>query len=310
LKGHTQDVISVAFSPDGARLISGANDNTVKLWDVESGEEALTLRGHQGRVRGVAFSRDGQSVAAASEDGNVRIWSSKPLTEDLHSRRRAARIVNELIAKPLTREDVIVTIQAKQNLDSATRQHALDLATRYQENANFHFMAAMRVITRVDASPAEYQAALRLAESSARLLPGDNSHLNMVGMGQYRVGDYRLAVETLTKTDAVYVKVAEGGVPFNLAYLAMAYHRLGEHDQALRSLDRLDRVMAPPTPNESSVKSNTDSDGTKKPIKLDYTQPGYELYQFMHKEATQLIRSAEDGHQANESQTGAADHPR
>jgi WD40 repeat protein len=291
LKGHTQDVISVAFSPDGQRLISGANDSMVKLWDVESGEEAITLRGHLGRVRGVAFSRDGERVAAGSEDANIRIWSTVPLTEDMRSRRHAARIVNELASRPLVREDVVTAIQAQENIDTPTRQHALDLATRYQENANFHFNASMSVATRPDATQAEYEAGLRLAESAARLLPNDNSHLNMVGMAKYRVGDYRSAVEILTKTDAVYVKFHEGGVPFNLAYLAMAYHRLGEHDQALRTLDRLDRMMAPPAPEDDShAESKNESDGTTKPKKWDYTKPEFGLYQSMHKEAAAVLR--------------------
>ncbi|MDR0656484.1 MAG: hypothetical protein LBG22_09250, partial [Treponema sp.] len=46
LSGHTDGVISSAFSPDGKYIVSGSTDNTVKLWDTESGREIRTLSGH------------------------------------------------------------------------------------------------------------------------------------------------------------------------------------------------------------------------------------------------------------------------
>ena len=52
LKGHTNSVSSVAFSPDGKRLASASEDRTVKVWDAQTGQEALTLKGHTGRVQG------------------------------------------------------------------------------------------------------------------------------------------------------------------------------------------------------------------------------------------------------------------
>lgn len=73
LAGHADYVNSVAFSPDGATLVSGSDDGTVRLWDVASGE-ARVLEGHDGYVNGVAFSPDGSQVASASDDYTVRLW--------------------------------------------------------------------------------------------------------------------------------------------------------------------------------------------------------------------------------------------
>ncbi len=67
-------VTSVAFSPDGALLASGAWDNTVRLWRVADGAPLRTLEGHTDRVWSVAFSPDGALLASGSGDGTVRLW--------------------------------------------------------------------------------------------------------------------------------------------------------------------------------------------------------------------------------------------
>ncbi|HEY2148622.1 MAG TPA: WD40 repeat domain-containing protein, partial [Pirellulales bacterium] len=75
LRGHRGQVYSVAFSPDGTLLASGAEDHTVKLWSVATGECRATLAGHLADVNCVAFSTDGHVVASAGDDGSVRLWN-------------------------------------------------------------------------------------------------------------------------------------------------------------------------------------------------------------------------------------------
>ncbi len=75
--GHTEGgVVSVSFSPDGEMLASGSFDQTVRLWDVKTGETIRTLTGHIGIVESVSFSPNGQTLASGGgfRDNTVRLW--------------------------------------------------------------------------------------------------------------------------------------------------------------------------------------------------------------------------------------------
>jgi len=75
--GHTDWVTSVSFSPDGQRIASGSYDDTIKLWDAETGEELGTLKGHTNWVNSISFSHDGRRIVSGSEDNNVKLWDAE-----------------------------------------------------------------------------------------------------------------------------------------------------------------------------------------------------------------------------------------
>ena len=71
---HTDQVTSVAFSPDGRQIVSGSDDQTLRLWDVATGEEVRQLSGHTDQVTSMAFSPDGRQIVSGNGDQTLRLW--------------------------------------------------------------------------------------------------------------------------------------------------------------------------------------------------------------------------------------------
>jgi WD40 repeat protein len=76
LIGHNGWVCGVAVSPNGSLAASCSDDNTVKIWDLESGKCRATLIGHRDQVKSVAFTPDGTRILSASFDKSVRVWDA------------------------------------------------------------------------------------------------------------------------------------------------------------------------------------------------------------------------------------------
>jgi len=74
LEGHTGWVRAVAVTNDGARAISASDDTTLKVWDLETGEQIRTLEGHTDWVRAVAVTNDGARAISASDDKTLKVW--------------------------------------------------------------------------------------------------------------------------------------------------------------------------------------------------------------------------------------------
>lgn len=75
LVGHSGSVWSVDLSSNGQTLVSGGEDKTIKIWNLNTGQLSRTLLGHSDTVRSVTLSLDGQFLASASGDKTIKLWN-------------------------------------------------------------------------------------------------------------------------------------------------------------------------------------------------------------------------------------------
>jgi len=92
IKGHSDRVSSVSFSPDGTRILSSSapnfqlpvrNDRTLKVWNAATGQESLIISGHSKAVYSASFSRDGKWIVSGSVDKTLKLWDATTGQEKL-----------------------------------------------------------------------------------------------------------------------------------------------------------------------------------------------------------------------------------
>lgn len=76
LSGHWGEVLSLCYSNDGKRIVSGSVDNNVRIWDVGSLGRILTLEGHTNTIQSISYNKTGTMVISSSNDKTVKIWNS------------------------------------------------------------------------------------------------------------------------------------------------------------------------------------------------------------------------------------------
>ncbi|KAH7142366.1 hypothetical protein DER46DRAFT_581782 [Fusarium sp. MPI-SDFR-AT-0072] len=77
LEGHSDPVNSAVFSHDSKKVASASSDNTIRIWNAETGECERVLAGHSSYVSSVVFSHDSKKVASGSYDKTIRIWNAE-----------------------------------------------------------------------------------------------------------------------------------------------------------------------------------------------------------------------------------------
>ncbi len=78
LLGHSSEVFSVAFSPNGKHIVSGSDDKTIRLWDVQTGKQiGEPLNAHTEAVFSVVYSPDAKTIVSGSNDYSIRIWDAQ-----------------------------------------------------------------------------------------------------------------------------------------------------------------------------------------------------------------------------------------
>ncbi|MBA3685790.1 MAG: hypothetical protein H0W72_11210, partial [Planctomycetes bacterium] len=77
LLGHSQDILSAAFSTDGSAVATGSADTTARIWSTSDGSQRRRLSGNASRVVSVTFTADATGVITGSADGTVRLWDAR-----------------------------------------------------------------------------------------------------------------------------------------------------------------------------------------------------------------------------------------
>src|SRR5258705_5966322 len=75
MEGHSSQVQSVMYAPDGRYIASGSDDSSVRIWDAISGLQVGIYTGHLNSVMCIAFSADGLQIASGEWGGNIHVWS-------------------------------------------------------------------------------------------------------------------------------------------------------------------------------------------------------------------------------------------
>jgi tetratricopeptide (TPR) repeat protein len=238
----------VVFSRDGQRLASSSYDKSVKIWDVTTGQDALTLTGHTRSVQSVAFSADGGRLASASGDGTIRVWDGWRLTQDVLDEREGLALINFLFGKPLAKTDALVYIRNCKTISEAGRRKALELAECYPEEKDPERFnrAAWSIVRWPYLNVFQYQFALSQAQAACRMAPDKGSYLTTLGAAQYRLADYHDALTTLVRADQMNPDQSKS-IPADLALLAMIHHRLQHKTEAAAYLTKLRQCTKEPS---------------------------------------------------------------
>ena len=83
MNGHLGTISALVFSSDGKFIVSGSNDKTIKIWNLEEKNEEFSLDGHSGSVQSVSFSPDCKFLASGSTDKTIKIWNFEERKEEL-----------------------------------------------------------------------------------------------------------------------------------------------------------------------------------------------------------------------------------
>jgi WD40 repeat protein len=76
LRGHTDWIGRIAWSPDGRFLATPSGDQTVRVWDADTGQPVRRLEGHTAKVYSVSWSPDGRRLASGGMDKTIRVWDA------------------------------------------------------------------------------------------------------------------------------------------------------------------------------------------------------------------------------------------
>jgi tetratricopeptide (TPR) repeat protein len=166
----------------------------------------------------------------------------------------AARLVQRLFAKPLSRDEAIKRIKEETSIWEPVRQRALALAQEIAENLQAIQIASWSTAMNPGYAAGQYARALAQAERLCQFKPEDPYIMQLMGMAQYRAGKYKEAIAALDRIEQLHAleRVEENDRAFltvlRYAFLAMAKHRAGQTADARATFKLLQEAVKTPIP--------------------------------------------------------------
>jgi eukaryotic-like serine/threonine-protein kinase len=231
----------VAFSPDGGLMALEMAPGVIHLKEVTTARTVAKLEDpHGDRAGWMSFTPDGtQLVVTAPYARAVHVWDLRAIRERLKGMeldwdrpefppadpkaKTAALVKVEVLLGDLAKPELTREQEVRQAIEQYRRR-----ADAKPDDAEADNCLAWLYLTAPEALR-DTKAALPLAEKAVRLNPGNANYRNTLGVAYYRAGRYREAVDTLRPN---LDKQEEWGLAFDLYFLAMSYHRLGETARA------------------------------------------------------------------------------
>jgi WD40 repeat protein len=262
LKGHIGSVNFAAISPDGTRIVTASNDNTARVWDAATQRCLVELKGHNGSVNSAAFSPDSTRIVTASRDGTARVWHSVPYRErfkEIQRARAAESKMGPIVGSRLNvggsadavrtafANDTSLTPEERTAAQAVVFTHEVEqraAARARRAEANALNAAAWNAVRFIPVTSEAAASALVAVRRAIELEPEHDSYLRTLGVALYRAGEFKEALDTLTRSHAINAKVKDGQHHGDIAFIAMAHWQLGHHDQAREALATLRDLTA------------------------------------------------------------------
>jgi WD40 repeat protein len=239
----------LAFSPDSKSLAYATEFDGIHLWNIPARQDVLILREGQGsfsfwQCGRLFFNKDGSKLFAVSGNNQLEnrsrwdVWNATPLSEDEVYTRIASRRIDELAKKIGRKEEIQALLDADPKWKEPFRKAARKQLVNYVEDPYKLNELANAVAYKPGKSAKEYQLALRQAQRAAELLPYSTIEIHTLGEAYFRVGEYKKSLETLRKAIALRPKEERREGLWDLHFLAMIHHHLGQPEQARAYLKR------------------------------------------------------------------------
>lgn len=244
MRGHTNDVTRVVYSPDGRRIISGAVDRHIRVWHAGRGLELLNLAAWDDwwQVSDVGMSPDGRQLFA-SGDAMLKIWDSAPPSAQTQVERDAVSLLHYLRVHAGLKSKIIESIRDDMTIRRPVRERALVIADHHQDHEATLWRLSYPIALSSRKTRSEYDESLRFLQRAFEVNPDAIYVQAMLAIALYRTGDFSGAIELIKKYEQTS---ADGSRPRmdELAILTMAYLKTGKSVQAHKYLQRLEEAMS------------------------------------------------------------------